>query len=271
MSTSDMESVYACSDQQYVQIQDSNLMNYSTGYVSFNSVTMANNDPGKCLDLGGGIFQLPYVATVNISIPAGRPSFGFTIAGGSIKQLDATSIMALAPKGIHHLIAQMHLRFSGRTIHQQTAGLNLFLNEQLKSMSADQYRMLGDLIGYAWDSADSYALSQTVLETNNSITPASASLAGGGLTAASFANTGHFQRIQKQRYIDPAINTTTQWAFGTPTGTVSSSIIAEVQACSVLGVYGTDAAGAFVQITSNANGVYQTADNAAASVPFASK
>ena len=80
MSTSDMESVYACSDQQYVQIQDSNLMNYSTGYVSWNSVTMANNDPGKCLDIARGIIQLPYVATVNISTAAGaRPSFGSVV------------------------------------------------------------------------------------------------------------------------------------------------------------------------------------------------
>jgi hypothetical protein len=55
-------------------------------------------------------------------------------------------------------------------------------------------------------------------------------------------------------------------AAGDPTGTVSSSIIADVQACSVLGVHGTDAAGAFVQINPNANGVYQTADNAAAAI-----
>jgi hypothetical protein len=266
MAATQPENQYNCSDSQWVSVNDANGFSYTSGYLNFNSVQLNGSDPAKVLDLARGFLIIPVVATATIST-------GFGSAATNIKTISANDAMLLSPKGPHHLISQVYLKMGGRTIHAQAPMWNLWANEQLKSMNSDQANMYFDSMGFSFDSSESYRLNPSVFETNNSIY-ADTTYAYGDLPQG-YANQGLLNRIRNQCLINPLSNTNHQWsigtqagqlAAGTATGLVSTSILQDIAAPSILGVYGIQTAGgALVQLTPT-NGVYSTANDADAQI-----
>jgi hypothetical protein len=266
MAASQPENQYNCSDAQWCFVNDANGFSYSSGYLNFNSVQMNGADPSKILDLARGFLVIPIVATAKIST-------GFGSAAGDIKTISANDAMLLSPKGPHHLISQVYPKMGGRTIHAQSPMWNIWANEQLKSANTDQANMYFDSMGFAFDSSESYRLDPEVLETNNSIYSDPTYFAGD--LPQGYANQGLLTRIRNQCLINPLSNTKHQWsigtqpgqlAAGTPTGLVSTSILQDIAAPSILGVYGIAAfGGPLVQILPT-GGVYSTANDPGAQI-----
>lgn len=236
LSDAEMDNEYVCSDRQYVYINDAMNFNYNTGYINFNSVQMVGSDPKKVLDLNSGFLFLPYGAVVHAT--GTDATFG-TVAS-TVATLAKNDAMLLAPKGVHHLFSQMSVRMGGVTVHQPIAYLNYYLNEQLKCMNADQYRMFSDILGHVWDTAESYSLDSAVLETNNRVV--GSSTFASGLDAGSFENKGHIQRILKTN-VD--LTTTTNRlglasannALKNASGVASSAVLQDIFSPSLIGVY----------------------------------
>ena len=80
------------------------------------------------------------------------------------------------------------------------------VNEKLKNLSNDQLLLLGDILGYEIDSAESYSLNDTVGEINNSIYNSGARKFTGGNSWQSFINQGHLNRLMS--YNNDATNIT---------------------------------------------------------------
>lgn len=248
LSDAEMSNEYVCSDRQYVYINDAMNFNYNTGYINFNSVQMVGSDPKKVLDLNSAFMFIPYGAVVNIT-GANSNTFGNLQTVNNVANtavLSKNDAMLLAPKGVHHLFSQISVRMGGVTVHQPISYLNYYLNEQLKCMNSDQYRMFSDILGHVWDTADSYTLDKDILEKNNTMVGSSSF--SSGLDAGSFSNEGHIRRILKNNVdlttanmrlgIGAASN-----SLANGGGKASSAVLQDIFSPALIGVYdGTGAA-----------------------------
>lgn len=271
LSDAEMSNEYVCSDRQYQPIRDSMNANYNTGYINFNSVQMTGSDPKKVLDLNSSFLFIPYGAVAHLS--GGTGTGADTTSFGSLDSsnngvLQKSDALLLAPKGVHHLFSQMTVRFGGVTVHQPISHLNYYLNEQLKAMNADQYRMFADILGHAWDSAESYTLDSNILERNNNIVhnPSSWLI---GLDSDRFPNEGHLNRIYKNNVDLASTNmrlgiASQMNALKTGAGTASSSVLQDIYSPALVGVY--DATGN--AITPDASGNYKSTSGAITTLMF---
>lgn len=258
LSDAEMSNEYVCSDRQYQPIRDSMNANYNTGYINFNSVQMTGADPKKVLDLNSGFLFIPYGAVAHLT-GGGTVSFG-DVDGSNNGVLHKSDALLLAPKGVHHMFSQMTVRFGGVTVHQPISHLNYYLNEQLKAMNADQYRMFSDLLGHAWDSAESYTLDANILERNNTVVVDPTSWTN-GLESSGFANGGHLNRIYKNNVDLASTNVrlglaSQSNALKSGAGTASSGILQDIYSPALIGVY--DALGN--AITPTTAGVYKSSN-----------
>lgn len=190
---------YSCSDKQYIYINDLNQYNYANGWINFTNVNIIGNVTEKFLDWSQAYEVIPIENTL-------------TISAGNTFAPTWENAAAVSLKAVHHLLDLANIRYNGVTINRGSYGVNLLANEKFKKMSADEYRLVGDLMNHAWDSADSYSAvpDNIILESNNDLVPpavGAGAAAGdavsaygryrGGVNKGAFINEGLQTRIGK--------------------------------------------------------------------------
>lgn len=190
---------FACSDVAMVNVPDSNLFNYSTGWVNFNNTSLQGNDTKRVLEMSQAVVTVPFgcVLQVQASQSSKLASFGTqSNAGGVITYYHSLqNIFAVAPKAYHHIFNQVSNKFGGKVINQSNEYFNYYLNEKLKTMNTDQYDILGDMLDLSMDSANSYQYSSSLLEVNNN-TQETYDLSKGN-DPSKWVNKGHIERMRK--------------------------------------------------------------------------
>lgn len=185
---------FACSDVATVNVPDSNLFNYSTGWVNFNNTSLQGNDTKRTLEMTQSVITIPFGCVLNVSPATGKTASFGTYAANSYSH-DVQNVFAVAPKAYHHILNQVSNKFGGKVINQSNEYFNYYLNEKLKAMNTDQYEILGDMLDLSMDSSDSYKYDADLLEVNNSTVPtADLSL---GNNPNTYVNKGHIERMRK--------------------------------------------------------------------------
>lgn len=180
------ETSYPISDVQYVYINDINQGNYSTGFVNFTNVSVIGSNFEKQYAWSQGYLQVPFQVDLDLTQAAGGTAAfdpNFSYAG------------AISCKGSHHLIDWTSVKFNGVSCNRNTYYNNLIVNEQLKKLTNDEYKLQADLLGHAWDEGRFIDYSAALGEINNRVAqPADFASV---FKPSSQQNTGHVERMKK--------------------------------------------------------------------------
>lgn len=202
---------FACSDVAIVNVPDSNLFNYSTGWVNFNNTSLQGNDTKRVLEISQAVVTVPFGCVLNVqsSVSGKIASFGThrtDASGNHLYKHSVQNIFAVAPKAYHHIFNQVSNKFGGKVINQSNEFFNYYLNEKLKTMNTDQYEILGDMLDLSMDSPNSYQYDASLLEINNNTLETSDLTKGND--PSQWANKGHIERMRKLNidWLDPTSN-----------------------------------------------------------------
>lgn len=220
---SKMENEYTATDIQWIYINDLNNGQYPNGWVNWSNVNIIGASAEKYFDWKQGYVVIPHGVILNVQ----TGSFGTLTAGNSTFTSENT--FAIGCKGSHHLVDLPQIKFAGAAVNRNSNYNNFWMNENLKKKTLDQMNILGDILGFEFDTADSYELSPNFGEFNNRLRATQTS----GTTMVpslinqprAFRNQGHFDRMCKSNYDN--INTTNSGSIFNQTNgtfTLNSSI-----------------------------------------------
>ena len=242
------ENIFVASDVQHVYINDLNQSDYSNGWINWSNLNLIGASSNRYFDWSQGYAVIPHGCVLNVDNVAGQtasnPSFGTVIRTTTAGVATTTgyqhlveNALAIAPKGNHNLIDLVQAKFGGASINRNSNYNNFFINEKVKKFSYDQKVLLGDIIGYEIDSAESYVLSDVVGETNNQIFNPSAGKFTGGNSAQSFINQGHLNRLMT--YNNDATKVTSNKNIFNTSSTMNDASFSNSQSQGLVGAFDT--------------------------------
>jgi hypothetical protein len=215
-----MMNEYPALDTQYIAIRDTNQGNYLNNWINFSSNGLSGRDTEKLLNFSNGYLALPYT----ISLKANNCLFGNCTdldspAGGgdhlrTMADLDENAF-AVGVKNYLHFIDNYSLKYNNVQVNSSGIPMaNLMMQEKLKKMSDEEYRLYSDIICHAWDSTESYNMNPVAgtrfkhtngapenigLEINNNTIPTNANLLQGS-GPFNYINRGHIDRMKKTNH-----------------------------------------------------------------------
>lgn len=215
--TEEQKNDYIVNDVNWVQINDSNLFSYSTGWVNFNNVSLQGNSVNRLLELSNAYMTIPFGCIVKLSTDTAgqKVSFG-AIDGSGNSVFDTGNLFAIAPKAYHQIFNIISNKFGGKIVGQGLEYTNFYLNEKMKNMTADQYRVLGEMMNVDFDSSDSYTLdpSNLVEYNNNTLTRTTY-----GNTSSNYVNNAQIRRCKRLNHdlLSPSSNFSQSKLFNSST------------------------------------------------------
>jgi hypothetical protein len=214
-----MENEYPAIETQYIAVRDSNNQNYLNGWVNFSSNGLLGRDLEKLINFSNGYLALPYTVQLkatgalfgNCTATAGNVAAG----ARTMADLDENAF-AVGVKNYLHFIDNYSLKYNSLQVNNSgNAFSSLMMQEKLKKMNDDEYKLYSDIVAHAWDSTESYnmcpdagtrfkhtnlATENIGLEINNNTVPSVASTVLAGSNPSNFANKGHIERMRKTNH-----------------------------------------------------------------------
>lgn len=190
------ENEYISLGSNNVRLSDTNNNSYSTGWLNFSGVALANSsNSNKQICLNQSYLTVPFGAVMHLQ--NGEYSFGpvgtAAVSGGTAgtaSTFDKANLKALGVKAYHHILDSIKLTFSNRVIMMGSSYHNIYINEKLKKMNSEQQRLMGDLANITYDDHESYTVDPAkLLEYNNNITPANGAV-----------NEAHLKRMSRTNF-----------------------------------------------------------------------
>ena len=260
----EMEHIYPATDVQYLVLNDMNNNNYANNYINFSNVSLVGQNTEKYLDFSQGYLQIPFTYTATLSataIAGGAAATAINAYFGQRGNADAAvanvytagaitdmpeNAFAVGVKPFHHLIDSASIRINGIPINRNSSHLNFYINEQLKKMDRSEQLIMGDILNYALDNAESLLTTSAdsqVNEFNNNTVPATG-LAQGG-QPSQYANAGHVERCTR---LNQDLSLSNLKAGG-----VNSANLSNYQASCFLGAQNVAAGNKYSQISWTVN------------------
>ena len=202
-----MQHDYPASDIQWIYLNDINNGSYSNNYINFSNINLLGSDTSKFLDFSQAYVQIPITVQATCSAVSNNASVNCywgnasTVATGNpTVMVDAKeNAYAVGMKPFHHIIDYASLKIGGVPVNRNSQWNNFYINEQLKKMNKDEYDLMGEILNYSLDSAESLNTSTTasyIIESNNNtVCPNSANALSLGPSTKSFQNQGHLSRM----------------------------------------------------------------------------
>lgn len=181
----DQKNEYKVLDFGYTRVDDSNMRQYSGHYVNFDNVNIASSTLDRVYHFSEQFVVLNY--DVKFTLTAGKFKqaditniYRAYTNGGSVPVPDAsqvngddfvklvqtTSEGALVPspkafrlKGAHHLVDNSHINIGSAPLCRNTNFQNVFVEQNLKKMTKQEYDRISDALQYVIDDHDSYEVS----------------------------------------------------------------------------------------------------------------
>jgi hypothetical protein len=200
----------------YLAIPDTNQGNYLNNWINFSSKALVGATTEDFLNYSNGYAGIPYT----LSLTATNCLFGDCTAraGGvatgarTMADLDENAF-AVGIKNYLHFIDNYSLKVDNTQLNSAGNPLaNIMMQEKLKKMSDEQYRLYSDIICHSWDSTESYNMNPVAgtrfkddanenigLEINNNTVPVVANALQGS-NPFNFANKGHIERMKKTNH-----------------------------------------------------------------------
>ena len=219
---------------QQVVISDTNVLQYQTSVINFNSESLLGMNGNRSLDLANALVQIPITTCVSLS--AG--SFGSPDSG-------ANWVLTPADARTHALnplmcIENIQLQVGGKNVHSMVDNFPMFVCQKLQEMNKGQREHCLALFGMDQDSYESILLNATVGEMNNRLW---ASRIGG---PAGQANEGLFKRCQHQRVQG--------WTYQDERVMSGNAAFENKEYSGLIGVFASDQ----TAVAKNASGVYSS-------------
>ena len=230
-----IENQYTATDIQWIYINDLNQSQYPNGWINWSNVNIIGASADKYFDWKMGYLLIPHGVILSTT-----GSFGTTNAANAEFFHSSENTMAIGCKGSHHLIDLPQIKFAGAPVNRNSNYNNFWMNENLKKKTADQMKIIGDILGFEFDSADSYELSGNYGEINNRLRATT----DAGQTAipqllnqpTAFRNQGHFDRLLKSNYDNIAL-VNSKSIFSPTNGTFTSTSSTNSLQTGLVGVY----------------------------------
>jgi hypothetical protein len=123
-------------------------------------------------------------------------------------------------KPFHHIIDYASIKVGGTPVNRNSQWNNFYINEILKRMNTDEYRIIGDLLNYNIDSSESLKTTAAtpVIEYNNNLVVQTGLKKG--ITPDSYRNVGHYDRILR---LNQDLSNGNLKASGTTTTTLANN------------------------------------------------
>ena len=176
------ENAYVVDDVQWTYINDINAMNYATGYVNWTNIAVVGSSVNKQYSWANAYVSIPYQVAI---LPDGGTN-------GLAMVISPANVNAMSVKNYLNFVDWQTIKFNGVQCNGSYC-YNLYSNEKVKQMNVDQYKLISNMIGHAFDTENSLSLLAGVGEVNNNIvTPATAL----GYRPQSTVNKGHLERCK---------------------------------------------------------------------------
>jgi hypothetical protein len=205
-----MTNDYPATDVQWIYINDLNTGNYQGNYINFSNMTVVGNSAEKYFDWSQAYVAIPY--TVTLTATGCRFGSGTAHATAPVMTPIAENAYAVGCKGFHHFIDTTYIKYNGQNVNRNSSYVNFMMNENLKKMGDEEYRLIGDILCHSYDSSDSLLINPVNaksglvadqynttksqgLEVNNAIANGYAGAAG--FSANYGVNKGHLSRMEK--------------------------------------------------------------------------
>jgi hypothetical protein len=191
------ENTYPMNDVQYIYINDINASNYANGYINFTNVAVVGSSIDKQYAWSNAYVAIPYTVTLD--------AIGGTFMGAVTAETDAgvgipvpENAYAVGVKGYQHFIDWTSIKFNGVACNRSSYYNNFLINEDIKTMDNNEYKLYGDILNHEFDNGAGIAYSDTggIGEINNN-TVGGADILKNGFKPTAQVNTGHVKRMQK--------------------------------------------------------------------------
>jgi hypothetical protein len=157
-----MSNSYPASDVQYIYINDLNSGNYQNNFINFSNMTVIGNSAEKYFDWSQAYVNIPYT----VFLDATDCYFGKASVIGTNNASPALAVQptiasipenayAVGVKGYHHFIDTTYIKYNGVNVNRNTSYVNFMINENLKKMADEEYRLVGDLLCHSYDGDNS--------------------------------------------------------------------------------------------------------------------
>ena len=193
-----MEDSFPASDVQWIYLNDINNGNYANNFINFSNINLLGASSDKYMDFSQAYVQIP----ITVLLASNDAFFGYGLTDANPSTITATNenACAVGMKPFHHIIDYASIKVGGTPINRNSQWNNFYINEQLKKMNTDEYKIIGEILNYSIDSGESLTTATAVagayaaiIEQNNNLKKPTGVLAG--TTPASYRNQGHYDRI----------------------------------------------------------------------------
>jgi len=148
-----MDDIYPASDVQWIYLNDINNGNYANNFINFSNINLIGANSDKFIDFSQAYVQIPI--TVNLTVTNGLFGYGATAGAVSTVSPALENACAVGMKPFHHIIDYASIKVGGTPVNRNSQWNNFYINEILKRMNTDEYRLIGDLLNYNIDSSES--------------------------------------------------------------------------------------------------------------------
>jgi hypothetical protein len=193
------ENTYPMNDVQYIYINDINASNYSNGYINFTNVAVVGSSIDKQYSWSNAYVAIPYTVTLDAVDGYFTGAINDAAAGaGSISASSPENAYAVGVKGYQHFIDWTSIKFNGVACNRSSYYNNFLINEDIKTMDNNEYKLYGDILNHDFDNGAGLALNVTggVGEVNNN-TVGSSDILKNGFKPSAQVNHGHVNRMRK--------------------------------------------------------------------------
>lgn len=188
-----MDEIYPASDLQWIYLNDINNGNYANNFINFSNINLIGASSEKYMDFSQAYVQIP----ITVNLTATNAYFGYGLVPGATSTITPAkeNACAIGMKPFHHVIDYASIKVGGTPVNRNSQWNNFYINEKLKTMNTDEYRIIGEILNYSLDSSESLSTTSTtpVIEYNNNLQVQTGLT--NGITPASFRNHGHYERI----------------------------------------------------------------------------